>query len=365
MRSDGSPSVTTEPARDGTNDGALSQILRRFGHSLRSPLNEISGTARLMLSAADEPEDRQNLANIEDAADQILDVLNDLLDVAELDGGSLLIQNVPFRLPDVIREAVRSQRTLAAARNIDLSVHGLSALPTDLVGDPGRIRQVIGHIVADAVRTAPHGRVQLAAQLTDQSQTHATIRFGVRRPTPLTPDEFEDLVRPLTTPPASATRTDGLGLLIASRVIAALGGRLSVSESTNDTLLEFSLTFDRQVVADSGDTDSAPSQWVVVISEHAAHGADIVEGLRVGGFEPTLYESVPVAATALAMSDGEATAPAAIVLAPLDAPFEMAQRASASSVLSRSHLVLVVATVNSAFASVWMGISRSPSPPWT
>ena len=343
MRSDGSPSVTTEPARDGTTDGALSQILRRFGHSLRSPLNEISGTARLMLSAADEPEDRQNLANIEDAADQILDVLNDLLDVAELDGGSLLIQNVPFRLPDVIREAVRSQRTLAAARNIDLSVHGLSALPTDLVGDPGRIRQVIGHIVADAVRTAPHGRVQLAAQLTDQSQTHATIRFGVRRPTPLTPDEFEDLVRPLTTPPASATRTDGLGLLIASRVIAALGGRLSVSESTNDTLLEFSLTFDRQVVADSGDTDSAPSQWVVVISEHAAHGADIVEGLRVGGFEPTLYESVPVAATALAMSDGEATAPAAIVLAPLDAPFEMAQRASASSVLSRSHLVLVVA----------------------
>ena len=128
------------------SDGALSQILRRFGHSLRSPLNEISGTARLMLSTVAEPEDRQNLADIEDAADQILDVLNDLLDVAELDGGSLLIQNVPFRLPDVIREAVRSQRSLAAERDIDLSVHGLSALPTDLIGDPGRIACAPGYM---------------------------------------------------------------------------------------------------------------------------------------------------------------------------------------------------------------------------
>lgn len=347
MRSDVGHSVSTEPNEAGSvsgqgSDGALSQILRRFGHSLRSPLNEISGTARIMLSTVEEPEDRQNLADIEDAADQILDVLNDLLDVAELDGGSLLIQSVPFRLPDVIREAVRSQRSLASERDIDLSVHGLSALPTDLMGDPGRIRQVIGHMMADAVRTAPQGRVQLAAQLVRQSESHATIRFGVKRPTPLTPDEFEDLVRPLTTPPASATRTDGLGLLIAARVIEALGGHLSVSESSSDTLLEFSLTFERFVASVEIEAVEADSQWVIVISEHAAHGADIVEGLRIGGFQPTLYESVAVASTAVAMSDDATRTPAAILLAPIDSPFEMAERAVASPILSRSHLVLIV-----------------------
>ncbi|HEY5650786.1 MAG TPA: histidine kinase dimerization/phospho-acceptor domain-containing protein, partial [Acidimicrobiia bacterium] len=121
--------------------GAGAQILRRFGHSLRSPLNEIAATARLMLSEAIDSDDRQNLARIEDAADQILDVLNDLLDVAELEGGHLSVQTVPFRLPDVIREAVRSQRALASERDVELSVHGLGALPTDLVGGAGRIRQ--------------------------------------------------------------------------------------------------------------------------------------------------------------------------------------------------------------------------------
>lgn len=343
MRSDVGPVTSAEEneSQEG-GEGALSQILRRFGHSLRSPLNQISGTARLMLSTVGEPEDRQHLANIEDAADQILDVLNDLLDVAELDGGSLLIQNVPFRLPDVIREAVRSQRSQAAERDIDLSVHGLSALPTDLVGDPGRIRQVIGHIMADAVRTAPQGRVQLAAQLVDQSQSHATIRFGVKRPTPLTPDEFEDLVRPLTSARASTARTDGLGLMIAARVIDALGGNLSVSESSSDTLLEFSLTFERLVAATDTPLGEADSQWVIVISEHQAHGEDIVDGLRIGGFEPTLYESIAVASTAIAMSDDNARTPAAILLAPLDSPFAMAERAVASSILSRSHLVLIV-----------------------
>ena len=73
-------------------------------------------------------------------------MLNVLLDVAELEGGELSVQRVPFRLPDVIREAIRSQRALASERDIELSVHGLGALPTDLVGDAGRIRQVLGHI---------------------------------------------------------------------------------------------------------------------------------------------------------------------------------------------------------------------------
>ena len=187
MRSDGRDEMTTPTTGDvaeskpSAGSGAA-QILRRFGHSLRTPLNEIAGTARLMLAESLESEDRRNLTRIEDAADQILDVLNDLLDVAELESGDLSVQRVPFRLPDVIREAIRSQRALASERDIELSVHGLGALPTDLVGDAGRIRQVLGHIVADSIRAASIGRVQVAAQMVDQTPDRARVRFGVRRP---------------------------------------------------------------------------------------------------------------------------------------------------------------------------------------
>ncbi len=347
MRSDGRDEMTTPTAGDvaesnpSAGSGAA-QILRRFGHSLRTPLNEIAGTARLMLAESLESEDRRNLTRIEDAADQILDVLNDLLDVAELEGGELSVQRVPFRLPDVIREAIRSQRALASERDIELSVHGLGALPTDLVGDAGRIRQVLGHIVADSIRAASIGRVQVAAQMVDQTPDSARVRFGVRRPTPLTPEQFDDILRPLAAEDVAGSRTDGLGLVIASKVIDALGGSLAVNPGTGDRLLEFTLDFDRaEIVEESGDNEHE-NDWVLVVADNAAHGEDIVTGLRVGGFEPTLYESVALASTAIALSDDSSFVPAVIVLAPTDDPFEAAARAVASPVLSRSRLVLVV-----------------------
>jgi len=337
-------SATTEDVAESkqTTGSAGAQILRRFGHSLRTPLNEIAGTARLMLAEALESEDRRNLARIEDAADQILDVLNDLLDVAELEGGDLPIQFVPFRLPDVIREAVRSQRALASERDIELSVHGLGALPTDLVGDAGRVRQVLGHIVADSIRASSIGRVQVAAQLVDQTPDRARVRFGVRRPTPLTPEQFDDVLRPLAAEDVAGSRTDGLGLVIASKVIDALGGTLAVNPGTGDRLVEFTLDFDRAEFVEESDESAHENDWVLVVADNAAHGEDIVAGLRVGGFEPTLYESVALASTAIALSDDSSVVPAVIVLAPTDDPFEAAARAVASPVLSRSRLVLVV-----------------------
>jgi CheY-like chemotaxis protein len=325
-----------------TVGSAGAQILRRFGHSLRTPLNEIAGTARLMLAETLDSDDRRNLTRIEDAADQILDVLNDLLDVAELEGGDLSIQVVPFRLPDVIREAVRSQRALASERDIELSVHGLGALPTDLIGDAGRVRQVLGHIVADSIRASSIGRVQVAAQLVEQTPDRARVRFGVRRPAPLTPEQFDDILRPLAAEDVAGSRTDGLGLVIASKVIDALGGKLAVNPGTGDRLLEFTLDFDRaEIVEESADTEHQ-NDWVMVVADNAAHGEDIVAGLRVGGFEPTLYESVALASTAIALSDDSSVVPAVIVLAPTEDPFEAAARAVASPVLSRSRLVLVV-----------------------
>ncbi len=342
-RDDMASAMTEDAAESEQTTGSTgAQILRRFGHSLRSPLNEIAGTARLMLAEALESDDRRNLARIEDAADQMLDVLNDLLDVAELESGDLPVQRVPFRLPDVIREAVRSQRGLAADRDIELSVHGLGALPTDLVGDAGRVRQVLGHIVADSVRASSVGRVQVAAQLVEQTPDRARVRFGVRRPTPLTREQRDDILRPLAIESVSESRTDGLGLVIASKVIDALGGTLVVNPGAGDRLLEFTLDFDRAEFVEDPEDPAHDNEWVLVVADNTAHGEDIVDGLRVGGFEPTLYESVALASTAIALSDDSSVVPAVIVLAPTDDPFEAAARAVASPVLSRSRLVLVV-----------------------
>lgn len=328
---------TTAPLIQGLGG----EILRRFGHSLRTPLNEIAGTARLMLGEGFDAEQRRNLARIEDAADEILDVLNDLLDVAELESGELSIQEVPFRLPDVVREAVRSQRSFAEERQIELSVHGLGALPTDLIGDPGRLRQILGHLIGDSVRSASMGAVQVAAKLVDHTPSSAVIRFGVRRPSKLTENQRRDVDAPLENL-ALGSRTDGLSLAVASKIVRALGGSLQADDvEVGGSMIEFTLTLARGSSPEPSD-DLPLNRWVAVIADDPVTAEDLVESLRVGGFEPTLYESIPLAATAIALSDEAGSVPGVVVLAPSDNPFEMAARAGASPMLRRSRMMVIV-----------------------
>ena len=320
------------------------EVLRRIGHSLRSPLSEIAITARLMLGDGVDVEARRNLARIEDSADQILDVLNDLLDVAELDSGNLLIQDVAFRLPDVIREAVRSQRILAEERSIPLTVHGLSALPTDLIGDPGRIRQVLGHLIADSVNAVSHGKVQVAAQLVEHSTESAVVRFGVRRSgSALTPAQVADIESPFNHS-LSSGQTSGMGLAIASKIVEAMGGRLTAVDPTGaDPIIEFTLTLARATTGHVvGGAPSATNKWIAIVADNPAIGASFVDSLRVDGFEPTLYESIPLAATAISLSDDPSDSPAVVVLAPSGDPFDAAERASASQALGKPPMLIVV-----------------------
>ena len=328
---------TTAPRIQGLGG----EILRRFGHSLRTPLNEIAGTARLMLGEGFDTEQRRNLARIEDAADEILDVLNDLLDVAELESGALSVQEVPFRLPDVVREAVRAQRAFAEERQIELTVHGLGALPTDLIGDPGRIRQILGHLIGDSVRSVSVGGVQVAAKLVDHTPSSARIRFGVKRPSKLSENQRLDVETPLENL-ALGSRTDGLSLAIASKIVGALGGTLQASDvEGGDSILEFTLTLARERVEEQAD-DTQLNRWVAVIADDPVNAESMIETLRVGGLEPTIYESIALAATAIAMSDVPGSVPGAVVLAPSDMPFDMVARAAASPILRRSRVMLVV-----------------------
>lgn len=341
MRSEPKDPMITSESTDSILGG---EVLRRIGHSLRSPLSEIAITARLMLGEGVDLEQRRNLARIEDSADQILDVLNDLLDVAELDSGNLTVQEVPFRLPDVIREAVRAQRVLADERSIPLTVHGLSALPTDLIGDPGRIRQVLGHLISDSIRAVSHGKVQVAAQLVEHSPSSAVVRFGVRRSgAALTADQLADIESPFNHSLASG-HTSGMDLAIASKIVEAMGGRLATVKPTSaEPIIEFTLTFARTAIHDEAHgVPGSESKWVAIVAENPAVGASFVDSLRIDGFEPTLYESIALASTAISLSDDPSTTPSVVVLAPSDDPFEAASRAMASPVLGRSRILLVV-----------------------
>ena len=107
----------------GANERA--EALRRIGHSLRTPLTAITGASRILATSDLTLDQRSSLDVIDTASDALLSAINDLLDVSEIERGGLELQQIAFRLPDAIREAVRPVRPLAEDRGIHISVHGL------------------------------------------------------------------------------------------------------------------------------------------------------------------------------------------------------------------------------------------------
>ena len=323
--------------------------LRRLGHSLRTPLNAISASVQLVLATELSEDQRLNLETIEGASDSLLGVVGDLLDAAEIQAGELQVSSQPFRLPDTIREAVRSVRPLAVDRGLELTTHGLSSLPTDLIGDPGRLRQVIVQLTTNAIRFTSHGRVQVGAKVLSHDERAVTIRFAVRDtgigiPTAELGRIFEPFVQ-VDADRGDRIPTSGLGLAIACRVVEAMGGdRIEVeSEEGRGSTFSFDLRFERYA-PEPGEPlrESLAANWIVVVTDDARVGHNLTDALRHGGFESTEFSSIPLAAASVALSDDPSLLPGVVVLAPSDEPFVAAARMRSDPRLGKVPAVLVV-----------------------
>jgi two-component system, sensor histidine kinase and response regulator len=299
-----------------------------------------------MLGVSDlTPDQRASLDVIDTASEALLTAVNDLLDISEIETGGIELQHIPFRLPDAIREAVRPARPLAADRGIEITMHGLGTLPTDVVGDPGRLRQVLTRLVDNAVKYTNEGRVQVGAGLVGHDTSSVTVRFAVRDTgTGIAPDDQERIFEPFSQATATpGAITAGLGLTISQAVVAAMGGEIGVSSRPGQgSTFDFTVTFPRYLVDEDGDSPASLSnRWVMIVGDRAESNRALAHALRSGGCEPSDFTEIPLASASIALSDDPALAPAAIVASPTRAPFEFAERVIGDAQLSRAPLILV------------------------
>ncbi|HVR33167.1 MAG TPA: response regulator [Acidimicrobiia bacterium] len=325
--------------------GQRAEALRRVGHSLRTPLNAITGASRILDASELTLDQRSSLDVIDGAADALLSAINDLLDISEIEMGRIDLQQIPFRLPDAIREAVRPVRTLAADRGIEVSLHGLSSLPTDVVGDPGRFRQVLTRLVDNAVKYSHSGRVQVGAGLVDHDRSRATVRFAVRDTgAGIATEEFERIFEPFAQGGDGAGAVSaGLGLPISQAVVRAMGGEIRVASRVGQgSTFDFTLTFARHVTEDGADgPTSLANRWVVIVGDRPASNRALSASLRSAGLEPADFTEIPLAAASIALSDDPSLAPAALIAAPTANPFAFAAKVLRDPHLSKVPLVLV------------------------
>jgi signal transduction histidine kinase/DNA-binding response OmpR family regulator/HAMP domain-containing protein len=209
---------------------AKSEFLANISHELRTPMNGIIGMTDLALDTALTPEQRDYLTTVKASADALLSILNDLLDFSEIDAGKLTLESTPFSLRDVLATTLKTLAPQAHQKGLELALQVQPDVPDALVGDPGRLCQILVNLVGNAIKFTERGEV--VVQVACREHTAATVVLhvavcdtGIGIPAEKQPT----IVEPFVQADGSTTRRyggTGLGLAIVKQLVALMQGEL-------------------------------------------------------------------------------------------------------------------------------------------
>jgi signal transduction histidine kinase/CheY-like chemotaxis protein len=227
---------------------AKSSFLANMSHEIRTPMNGIIGMTELLQRTKLTARQREQLNIVRQSADTLLRLLDDILDFSKIEAGRLELEPIEFALRDTLGDTLQALAVRASEKNVELAYHIPPPVPDRLIGDPGRLRQIIVNLVGNAIKFTDSGEIVVDIRVEQQAADHVVLMCEVRDTgIGIEPEAKERIFESFSQADLSTTRKyggTGLGLAIVTHLVKLMGGDVSVeSEPGRGSTFRFTVRF--------------------------------------------------------------------------------------------------------------------------